>query len=523
MLGFLRRKYIDMVTRKYDDFIEQDISAVCISNRYGKILKVNTKFCQLFDVERNQILGLNVTQIMPSKYRQAHQGGIERHNKSGETRVIGKGEVELEGLKSNGEVFPIKLKLTKLKIFGEEYFSATINDLTSLKEKENLLESISRFPEENPGLILRMHKNNSISYANLTTKQFFKNLNHSERKRVLKLVRDKIDHLCEIRKPINEELQIAGDSYYVSFIPILDKFYFNVYAVKITDYINQIHEKEVKLLNLNKELNKQVEFQVNEIREKNKSLHENIRFARSIQDAIESKAIRNINSNYPAQYINIPHSVVSGDFIWADILREKTYILFGDCTGHGVSASLLTVMVNSLISQRLQPSKSLIQIMSKLRDDIILQTSQDSNEGINVGLDGALLSIDNVKNELEFCGANIPIYIQRAKELKEYSPNRFSLSLEGNNLENFESQIISLQDGDVIYIASDGIRDQFGGEKGKKLKKKGFENLLNKTIEQPFDQRINFIKSFMRTWKGDNFQVDDQSFLVVEYKSKNLI
>ena len=522
MFNILRRKYINFVTKKYDDFIEQDISAVCISNRDGKIIKVNSKFCKIFDFERNQILGSNVAQIIPSKFRQAHQEGVERHNKSGETRVIGKGEVELEGLKSNGEVFPIKLKLTKLKVLGEEYFSATINDLSSVKENENLLESISRFPEENPGLVLRMHKNSSISYANLATKKFFKNLNHSERKRVLKIIRNKIDDLCEIRKPIYEEIQIAGDSFYVNFIPVLDKFYFNVYAVKITDYINKIHEKEIKLRNLNKDLNKQVEFQVKEIREKNKSLHENIRFARSIQDAIESKAIRNINSNYPVQYINIPHSIVSGDFIWADVIREKTYILFGDCTGHGVSASMITVMVNSLISQRLQPSKSLSYIMDKLRDDIILQTSQDSSEGVNVGLDGVLLSIDNINNDLECCGANIPIYIHRANEIKEYSSNRFSLSLEGNILENFESQSISLQDGDVIYIASDGIRDQFGGEKGKKLKKKGFENLLNKTIEQPFDQRINYIKSFMRTWQGDNFQIDDQSFLIVEYKSKIL-
>ena len=522
MFNILRRKYINFVAKKYDDFIEQDISAVCISNRDGKILKVNSKFCKIFDFERNQILGSNVAQIIPSKFRQAHQEGVERHNKSGETRVIGKGEVELEGLKSNGEVFPIKLKLTKLKVLGEEYFSATINDLSSVKENENLLESISRFPEENPGLVLRMNKNGSISYANLATKKFFKNLNHSERKRVLKIIRNKIDDLCEIRKPIYEEIQIAGDSFYVNFIPVLDKFYFNVYAVKITDYINKIHEKEIKLRNLNKDLNKQVEFQVKEIREKNKSLHENIRFARSIQDAIESKAIRNINSNYPVQYINIPHSIVSGDFIWADVIREKTYILFGDCTGHGVSASMITVMVNSLISQRLQPSKSLSYIMDKLRDDIILQTSQDSSEGVNVGLDGVLLSIDNINNELECCGANIPIYIHRANEIKEYSSNRFSLSLEGNILENFESQSIALQNGDVIYIASDGIRDQFGGENGKKLKKKGFENLLNKTIEQPFDQRINYIKSFMRTWQGDNFQIDDQSFLIVEYKSKIL-
>jgi serine phosphatase RsbU (regulator of sigma subunit) len=160
--------------------------------------------------------------------------------------------------------------------------------------------------------------------------------------------------------------------------------------------------------------------------------------------------------------------------------------------------------------------------MNALRDDIILLTAQELKYGVNVGLDGALISIDNIKNELEYCGANIPLYIQRAKELIEYSSNRFSLSLEGNFLEDFESQTIALQEGDVIYIASDGIRDQFGGEKGKKLKKKGFEQLLIDAGKQPFDQRSNYIKSFMKTWQGDNFQVDDQSIVCIEYQSQKL-
>ena len=183
---------------------------------------------------------------------------------------------------------------------------------------------------------------------------------------------------------------------------------------------------------------------------------------------------------------------------------------------------MVTVMVYSLLSQRLRPDKSLSYIMNALRDDIILLTAQELKYGVNVGLDGALISIDNVNDKLEYCGANISLYIQRSDELKEYSANRFGISIEGSILENFESQTIALQDGDIIYMASDGIRDQFGGENGKKLKKKGFEQLLIDAGRQPFDQRSNFIRGFMKTWQGNNFQVDDQSFVCIEYQSKKL-
>ena len=40
--------------------------------------------------------------------------------------------------------------------------------------------------------------------------------------------------------------------------------------------------------------------------------------------------------------------------------------------------------------------------------------------------------------------------------------------------------------------------------------------------KQPFDQRSNFIKSFIKSWQGDNFQVDDQSIVCIEYKSQKL-
>ena len=523
MLKKLRRGYINIITRKFEDFIEQDISAVCISNKEGKIIRVNSKFCEKFEYNKQELLGLNVREIIPFKFRKAHDEGMQRHKATNQSKVIGKGEVELEGLKKNGDHIPIKLRLSKITIYGEDYFYATIRDLSEVKDRDTIIESISRFPEENPGLVLRVHKDGEISYANSSTKNFFKSINQSDKKNVIKYLRGKIDFLCETRKPVHEEIQIANDNYYVSCIPVPHNYYFNVYAVKITDYVQKVVRREEELKSLSSELSNRVEHQVSKIREKNKSLIENIRFAKTIQDAFELKAIRTISSKFPVQYLNIAHSIVSGDFIWSGKVKGgKTFILFGDCTGHGVSASMVTVMVYSLLSQRLRPDKPLSYIMNALRDDIILLTAQELKYGVNVGLDGALISIDNVNDKLEYCGANISLYIQRADELKEYSSNRFGLSIEGSTLENFESQTIALQEGDVIYIASDGIRDQFGGQRGKKLKKKGFEQLLLDAGKQPFDQRSNFIKGFMKTWQGDNFQVDDQSIVCIEYQSKKL-
>ena len=174
---------------------------------------------------------------------------------------------------------------------------------------------------------------------------------------------------------------------------------------------------------------------------------------------------------------------------------------------------MVAAIVNSLIAQRLTNEKSLSGIMDALREDIIKLTSQESTYGVNVGLDAALVAIDKKNSELEFCGANISVHLERNNELKEFRGNRFSLSLEGVDLESFISQNIKLQDGDVIYIASDGIRDQFGGEQNKKLKKIGFEKLLNSLADIRFEDRTEHIDSYLKSWQGENYQVDDQSIL----------
>jgi serine phosphatase RsbU (regulator of sigma subunit) len=282
--------------------------------------------------------------------------------------------------------------------------------------------------------------------------------------------------------------------------------------------VSKVEEREQKLKTLSEELSERVESQVGEIREKNQSLVENIRFAKTIQDSFESKAIQVIRKKYEVQYLNNPHSIVSGDFIWSSDAEDgRTFILFGDCTGHGVSASMIAVMVNSLLTQRLITEKSLSGIMDALRDDIIKLTSQELKYGVNVGLDAALLAIDKNKRELEFCGANISVHIERNKKLKEFRGNRFGLSLEGSNLESFISEKVKLENGDVIYIASDGIRDQFGGEQNKKLKRKGFEDLLNSLSEIQFNSRAKYIDAFLRNWQGENYQVDDQSILSIQF------
>ena len=66
-----------------------------------------------------------------------------------------------------------------------------------------------------------------------------------------------------------------------------------------------------------------------------------------------------------------------------------------------------------------------------------------------------------------------------------------------------------LEQGDAIYIFSDGYVDQFGGERGKKFKAKAFRELLLSIQDKTMEEQNTLIDETFETWKGDLEQIDD--------------
>ena len=56
---------------------------------------------------------------------------------------------------------------------------------------------------------------------------------------------------------------------------------------------------------------------------------------------------------------------------------------------------------------------------------------------------------------------------------------------------------------------TDGYPDQFGGEKGKKLYLKGFENLIKTSVNEKMDEQSIILEKFFTEWKAERNQIDD--------------
>ena len=73
----------------------------------------------------------------------------------------------------------------------------------------------------------------------------------------------------------------------------------------------------------------------------------------------------------------------------------------------------------------------------------------------------------------------------------------------------YATQIVPLQEGDCIYMFTDGYADQFGGPKGKKFKYKQLEETLVSNVHLPMTEQKERLHTTFENWKGSLEQIDD--------------
>ena len=80
----------------------------------------------------------------------------------------------------------------------------------------------------------------------------------------------------------------------------------------------------------------------------------------------------------------------------------------------------------------------------------------------------------------------------------------------------FEYHKLTLHEGDQLYLFSDGVTDQFGGARGRKMGRSRLATILSDVHMLPMPKRKKAIHNALLIWKGANAKVDDATLIGVE-------
>ncbi len=254
----------------------------------------------------------------------------------------------------------------------------------------------------------------------------------------------------------------------------------------------------------------------------NRMIQDSIKYAHTIQAAF-LPTDSDLNSAFPSFVINKPKDIVSGDFIWFSKQEidghHWTFVAAVDCTGHGVPGAFMSMIGNRLLTE-------IVTTMQIYEPDLILDRldlevrkalKQDTTENTD-GMDVCLCRIEYIDDtcEVKFAGAQRPLihYIAETGKIEKFKGD---IKTAGGFLSSFIDKQFTLhaikaQEGDMIYLTSDGIFDQNGPDRrrfGSKRVNSVIKQYATESLER---QRKEFLSS-LSEYQGDAEQRDDITLL----------
>jgi two-component system sensor kinase FixL len=115
--------------------------AMIVIDERGMIQSFSSAAERLFGYGPADVLGTNIKRLMPSPYRESHDGYIDRYLKTGERRIIGIGRVVV-GERKDGSTFPMELAVGEMRSSNQRFFTGFIRDLTERQQTEARLQEL---------------------------------------------------------------------------------------------------------------------------------------------------------------------------------------------------------------------------------------------------------------------------------------------------------------------------------------------------------------------------------------------
>jgi len=252
----------------------------------------------------------------------------------------------------------------------------------------------------------------------------------------------------------------------------------------------------------------------------NLEITDSINYARRIQSSILPDLKRLKEHFTDAFVLFYPRDIVSGDFYWFEKLNDDKFVLVcADSTGHGVPGAFMSMIGSTLLKDIVsrQHITKPSEILTLLDKQIFSTLNQNLEVGVsNDGMDIIVCEFSLKNRHVRFASAMRPVLLVMGGESYYIKGNRASVGGQTVMEKYFDDQEYYLNEGDSIYMFTDGLPDQFGGTEGKKMKINRLRAIIEKIHHLPVNEQETALAKFYNEWKGDYEQVDDILFMGVK-------
>lgn len=411
---------------------------------------------------------------------------------------------------------------------AEKYYLEAFEQAKELSALENLLHITKSL-----GKLYFVTKNYQKAYEfTILSNGYNDSLNNSERMRELgkaevnykfkfKSSLDSLNYAKsleekeKIRKAENDkhEAEAATRNFIlfgVVFILIVVLF-FSVYLIKLYRGKKRAHE-------IITEQKKLTDHHLEIIAEKQKEIVDSINYAKRIQYALLAHKEVMIK-HLPEHFVLFrPKDIVSGDFYWFTHLKtdnhEYSFLAVCDSTGHGVPGAFMSLLNISFINEAINEKNILSPelVLNHARERLVQNLG---TEGQKDGFDGIIVRFDHRTKEIVYAAANnSPILINNDETL--VLPCDKMPVGKGELSSSFTLFEIPKGKSGILYLPTDGYSDQFGGEKGKKLKHAVMLKYFNEIKDSSLSSQAILLNEKFENWKGNLEQLDDVCIIGVK-------
>ncbi len=275
-------------------------------------------------------------------------------------------------------------------------------------------------------------------------------------------------------------------------------------------------------------MSRRLDEQTEELRQKNESIIDSLRYASKIQ--------RNLLPNEEEMAFSfkeyhlrwIPKDIVGGDLYWVKAFYNGTLLCVGDCTGHGTPGALLTMLVISALdtvvneknhSDVEQVVRAVDAQLSKAlnaqqkQQDMGWQTSTHINDGVDL----ALIFLKNSGGADLLLVGGVRVLVCQQDDLQRFKGQRLHLG-DGSLAKQDKIRVHKLENdtNSRYFIMTDGLSDQIGEESGLPFGYKRTETLLKENSDKSLADMFSSVHQAFNTHKGNEDQRDDLTFFAFQ-------